>query len=91
MDPVWGGVYQYSTDGDWAHPHFEKIMQFQGENMKVFSQGYAMYGDAEYLKAAKGIYSFLKDFLMSPEGAFYTSMDADIVRGEHSDWYYETE
>src|SRR5215831_10984849 len=24
IDPVWGGVYQYSTDGDWKHPHFEK-------------------------------------------------------------------
>jgi uncharacterized protein YyaL (SSP411 family) len=32
VDPVWGGVYQYSTDGDWDHPHFEKIMPFQAEN-----------------------------------------------------------
>jgi uncharacterized protein len=23
IDPVWGGVCQYSTDGDWLHPHFE--------------------------------------------------------------------
>ncbi|MGA8656953.1 MAG: hypothetical protein WB586_12465 [Chthoniobacterales bacterium] len=29
MDPAWGGVYQYSTDGDWQHPHFEKIMQLR--------------------------------------------------------------
>src|SRR5207244_1142372 len=29
MDPVWGGIYQYSTDGDWKHPHFEKLMTFQ--------------------------------------------------------------
>jgi len=28
MDPVWGGVYQYSTGGDWSHPHFEKLVQF---------------------------------------------------------------
>ncbi|MGA3300576.1 MAG: DUF255 domain-containing protein, partial [Candidatus Acidiferrales bacterium] len=25
LDPAWGGVYQYSTDGDWNSPHFEKI------------------------------------------------------------------
>ena len=30
IDPVWGGVYQYSTDGDWVHPHFEKILQLPG-------------------------------------------------------------
>src|SRR5206468_4308004 len=26
VDPVWGGMYQYSTHGDWDHPHFEKIV-----------------------------------------------------------------
>ena len=31
IDPVWGGECQYSTDGDWKHPHFEKIMQMQAE------------------------------------------------------------
>ncbi|MGF2075888.1 hypothetical protein, partial [Enterococcus casseliflavus] len=25
LDPVWGGVYQYSTGGDWRRPHFEKL------------------------------------------------------------------
>ncbi|MDQ6758925.1 MAG: DUF255 domain-containing protein, partial [Acidobacteriota bacterium] len=29
IDSVWGGVYQYSTGGDWKEPHFEKIMQMQ--------------------------------------------------------------
>ncbi len=37
IDPVWGGVYQYSTDGDWEHPHFEKIMQFQAENLRTYA------------------------------------------------------
>lgn len=89
LDPVWGGVYQYSTYGDWKHPHFEKIMQFQGENLKVFSQGYSQFGDPAYLNAAEKIYSFLRNFLSGPEGAFYTSMDADIIQGQHSDWYYK--
>ncbi|HME12965.1 MAG TPA: DUF255 domain-containing protein, partial [Candidatus Acidoferrum sp.] len=31
LDPVWGGVYQYSTDGVWTNPHFEKIMSMQAE------------------------------------------------------------
>lgn len=88
MDPVWGGVYQYSTDGDWDHPHFEKIMQMQAENMRVYACGYMLYGDPAYLKAAGDIARYLKDFLTSPDGAFYTSQDADIVQGEHSADYF---
>jgi uncharacterized protein len=89
IDPVWGGVYQYSTDGDWNHKHFEKIMQMQGENLKVFSLGYSYFKDPKFLKAAQDIERYLRTFLMSPEGAFYTSQDADVKKGQHSDWYFK--
>ena len=29
IDPVWGGIYQYSAARDWDHAHFEKLMTFQ--------------------------------------------------------------
>ena len=88
LDPVWGGVYQYSTDGDWDHQHFEKIMPFQAENMRIFAQAAELWDDPVYLKAAQGIRKYLKTFLMSPEGAFYVSQDADLVQGEHSGEYF---
>jgi len=89
LDPVWGGIYQYSTDGDWLHPHFEKIMQVQGENLRVYALGYQQFRDPKHLQAAKAIYKYLTSFLMSPDGAFLTSQDADIVKGKHSDWYFK--
>src|SRR5580693_4608890 len=49
LDPAWGGVYQYSTDGDWPHPHFEKIMQMQAENLRIYSLAYAQFRKPEYL------------------------------------------
>jgi uncharacterized protein YyaL (SSP411 family) len=88
LDPVWGGVYQYSTDGDWDHPHFEKIMPFQAENMRVFSIAYARWHDPVYLHAAQGIHRFLQNFLTNPDGAFYVSEDADLVDGQHSAGYF---
>lgn len=88
IDPVWGGVYQYSTDGVWTKPHFEKIMSMQAENLRIYSEAYAQWRDPAYLKAAQSIRSFLKDFLTSPEGAFYTSQDADVVRGQHSGEFF---
>ena len=49
---------------------------------------YARWGDPEYLKDAKQIRRYMKDFLTSPEGVFYTSQDADLVPGEHSEEYF---
>lgn len=89
IDPVWGGVYQYSTHGDWKHAHFEKIMQMQAENLRIYSLGYMLFKDESYLKAAKDIEGFLASFLTSPEGAFYTSQDADLVPGQHSSEYFD--
>lgn len=88
LDPVWGGIYQYSTDGDWQHPHYEKIMQMQGENLRIYSLGSMIYKDEKYLKAAKSIANYLNTFMTSPEGAFYTSQDADLIPGQHSEDYF---
>lgn len=89
LDPVWGGIYQYSTDGDWKHPHFEKIMQMQAENLKVYSLGTVLYGDVSYKQAANKIADYLDKFLSAPDGAFYTSQDADLVKGQHSGEFFE--
>jgi uncharacterized protein len=89
LDPAWGGVYQYSTDGDWQHPHFEKIMQMQAEDLRIYALAYALWHDDSYLRAANRIRGYLKSFLTSPEGAFYTSQDADLVDGRHGGEYFE--
>jgi len=88
VDPVWGGLYQYSDGGDWDHPHFEKLAQFQAEGMRVYALAYALWGDAADLDAARAIHRYARAFLGSPEGAFYVSQDADLVAGEHSGEYY---
>jgi uncharacterized protein len=89
IDPIWGGVCQYSTDGDWEHPHFEKTMQMQAENIRAYAEAYAVWGDPVYVNTAKKIYDYLKGFLMSPDGTFYASQDADLTPGEHSADYFK--
>ena len=91
IDPVWGGVYQYSTDGDWKHPHFEKIMQFQAENLRIYAMAWQQWRKPEYLQAALAIRSFLRTFLTSPDGAFYTSQNADLIDGQHSCGVFQIE
>jgi uncharacterized protein len=88
MDPAWGGMYQYSTDYDWDHPHFEKIMAMQAEPLRLYALAYGQFGDAKYLQAVRDFHRYVTTFLRSPEGAFYTSQDADLVKGEHSAEYF---
>ena len=88
IDPTWGGMYQYSTDFDWDHPHYEKIAAMQAEPLRLYALAFGQFGDPRYLEAARDIHRYLTAFLRSPEGAFYTSQDADLVKGEHSEEYF---
>jgi uncharacterized protein len=88
IDPVWGGVFQYSEGGSWTKPHFEKIMSFQAQYLRQYSQAYARWKDEKYLVAARNIERYLADFLISPDGAFYVSQDADLDHDTDGHKYY---
>jgi uncharacterized protein YyaL (SSP411 family) len=88
IDPVWGGVFQYSEGGSWNKPHFEKIMSFQAQYLRQYSQAYALWRDEKYLAAARSIERYLADFLISPDGAFYVSQDADLDHDTDGHKYY---
>jgi uncharacterized protein YyaL (SSP411 family) len=88
IDPVWGGVFQYSESGSWTHPHFEKIMSFQAQYLRQYSQAYALWGEQKYLAAARDIERYLATFLRSPDSAFYVSQDADLDRDTDGHKFY---
>ena len=78
IDRTWGGVFQYSEGGSWTKPHFEKIISFQSQYLRQYSQAYALWKDPKYLQAARDIERYLTTFMRSPIGAFYVSQDADL-------------
>jgi hypothetical protein len=88
FDPAWGGVYQYSAAGDWVHPHFEKIMAMQTDNLRIYSLAASLWPEWGYRVPAGNVARFLRGFLESPDGSFYTSQDADLVPGEHAAEYF---
>jgi uncharacterized protein len=92
IDPVWGGVYQYSEAADWRSPHFEKLISFQADDLLVYSEAYGRWHDARYLAAAESLRGYLLKFLLAPDGGFYVSQDADVsaaVTGH--DFYAQSE
>ena len=78
LDPVWGGFYQYSDAKDWKSPHFEKIMSIQTQSLRLYAVASSMWDAPAYRQAALRVAGYLRDFWTSPEGAFYTSQDADV-------------
>jgi uncharacterized protein len=78
IDPVWGGVYQYSDEVDWQSPHYEKLMEFQADDLRLYSEAYARWKDPRYLAAARSLYRYMTKFLAAPDGGFYVSQDADV-------------
>src|SRR5579871_3835175 len=78
LDPVWGGVFQYSATPDWVSPHFEKLLSFQADDLRLYSEAYARWGDPRYLQAALALRHYTNAFLKSQDGAFYVSQDADL-------------
>jgi uncharacterized protein YyaL (SSP411 family) len=78
LDPVWGGIYQYSTNGDWKHPHFEKLMPFESGALDNYASAYLLTGDAKELQTAQAVRRYIDTFLRGPDGGFYATQDADL-------------
>ncbi|MDP3557904.1 MAG: DUF255 domain-containing protein [Bacteroidota bacterium] len=88
-DNAWGGVYQYSTNNDWNHVHFEKLLFIQARYIKMYCWYYKLFGDVEALKKAEGIVKYVNRFLKSPTGGYYNAQDADLIPGEKAQDYFE--
>jgi len=78
LDPVFGGMYQYSTRGDWQHPHFEKLAAIQAGAIQSFVSAYGATGDARWLEHARSVATYVRAFLEDPAGGFHASQDADV-------------
>ncbi|MBQ0796323.1 DUF255 domain-containing protein [Zhongshania sp.] len=87
-DPEWFGFYQYSTHGDWDHPHYEKIMRTQTRHIRLYAQAYAATQNQAYKTAAENTLIYLYRFLKAPNGGYYTSQDADLIQGQKSTDYF---
>jgi len=83
IDPVWGGVYQYSVGPTWNEPHYEKLMQYQAENLEAYAVAHRMTGRKDLLEDARRIARYMNTFLSNAEGGFLVSQDADV--GSHEE------
>ncbi|GAB4052641.1 thioredoxin domain-containing protein [Spirosoma litoris] len=76
-DQLGGGVARYSTDGDWLAPHFEKMLYDNGQLLSLYSEAYSLTKSPLYKHVVYQTIGFAQRELLSPEGGFYSALDAD--------------
>jgi uncharacterized protein YyaL (SSP411 family) len=88
IDPVWGGVFQYSDTVDWKSTHYEKLMSYQADGLRMYSEAYSRWHRKTDQQAAQKIYSYMTTFLSAPDGGFYVGQDADVSPNMKGREYY---
>ncbi|MGF1583155.1 MAG: thioredoxin domain-containing protein, partial [Gemmataceae bacterium] len=76
-DQLGGGFHRYSTDNRWLAPHFEKMLYDNALLVSAYLEAYQATRDPFYSQIVEETLGYVLREMTSPEGAFYSTQDAD--------------
>ena len=88
-DHLGGGFHRYSTERTWTVPHFEKMLYDNAQLVELYAEAFRTDPDPLYRRVVADTLAFVARDMTSPEGAFYSALDAD-TDGEEGKYYVWT-
>ena len=88
-DQLGGGFHRYSVDDHWLVPHFEKMLYDNALLSRIYLHTYLVTGNVFYRRIAEETLDYVIREMTSPEGAFYSTQDADS-EGEEGKFFLWT-